>query len=77
MNIRVIIYGSLLRTEGKRDFVKEVPDGATVRDLIVALGYQPHHVTTILPTVNRSEVSHNRPLRDGDEVVLAVMVGGG
>ncbi|HNX31241.1 MAG TPA: MoaD/ThiS family protein [Holophaga sp.] len=77
MNIRVIIYGSLLRTEGKRDFVKEVPEGATVRDLIVALGYQPHHVTTILPTVNRSEVSHNRPLQDGDEVVLAVMVGGG
>jgi sulfur carrier protein ThiS len=77
MNIRVIIYGSLLRTEGKHNFTKDVPEGATVRDLILALGYQPQHVTTILTTVNGMQASHNMPLKDGDEIVLSVMVGGG
>lgn len=77
MNIRVIIYGSLLRPEGKHDFVKEVAAGATVRDLIVALGYEPHHVTTILTTVNGRQASHHMKLKEGDEVVLSVMIGGG
>jgi sulfur carrier protein ThiS len=77
MNIRVIIYGSLLRPEGQHDYVKEVQAGATVKDLIVALGYQRQHVATILTTVNGAQASHNRKLQDGDEVVLSVMVGGG
>jgi len=77
MHVRVIIFGSMLRTEGKNNFLKEVRDGATVRDLIVALGYQPHHVTTILSTVNGLQASLNKPLQEGDEVVLSVMVGGG
>jgi hypothetical protein len=77
MNIRVIIYGSLLRPEGKHDYTKDVPEGATVRDLIVALGYQPQHVAAILPTVNGVQASHNLRLKAGDEVVLSVMVGGG
>jgi molybdopterin converting factor small subunit len=77
MNIRVIIYGSLLRPEGKHDYVKVVPEGVTVRELIVALGYQPQHVTTILSTVNGRQASHNMRLKDGDEIVLSVMIGGG
>jgi hypothetical protein len=77
MNVRVIIYGTMLRTEGQQDFVKDVPEGATVRELILALGYQPHHVTSILTTVNGTQASHHRRLQQGDEVVLSVMVGGG
>jgi molybdopterin converting factor small subunit len=77
MNIRVIIYGSLLRPEGKHDYLKVVPEGATVRELIVALGYKPQHVTTILSTVNGRQASHNMRLKDGDEIVLSVMIGGG
>ena len=77
MNIRVVIYGSLLRPDGKPEFVSEMPEGAIVRDLIVALGYQPHHVATILTTVNGLQASHNLTLKEGDEVVLAVMIGGG
>jgi sulfur carrier protein ThiS len=77
MNIRVIIYGSLLRPEGKHDYVKAVPEGATVRELILALGYQPQHVATILTTINGTQASHNRKLQDGDELVLSVMIGGG
>jgi sulfur carrier protein ThiS len=77
MNIRVIIYGSLLRPEGKHDYVKVVPAGATVRDLILALGYKPHHVMTILTTVNGVQASHHMKLKDGDEIVLSVMIGGG
>ena len=77
MNIRVIIYGSLLRPEGKHDFVREMADGATVRNLIVALGYQPQHVPTILTTVNGMQASHNMRLKEGDEIVLSVMIGGG
>ena len=77
MNIRVVIYGSLLRPEGKHDFTKEMPDGASVRDLIVALGYKPQHVTTILSTVNGMQASHHAKLKDQDEIVLSIMIGGG
>jgi sulfur carrier protein ThiS len=77
MNIRVVIYGSLLRTEGKPNFIKVVPEGATVRDLLVALGYKPQHVATILTTVNGIQSSHNMKLKEHDEVVLSIMVGGG
>ena len=77
MNIRVIIFGSLLRPEGKHDYVKEVPEGASVKDLMLALGYQPQHVATILPTVNGAQASQHARLKEGDEVVLSVMVGGG
>lgn len=77
MNIRVIIYGSLLRPEGQHDFVREMAEGATVRNLIVALGYQPQHVSTILTTVNGMQASHNMRLKEGDEIVLSVMIGGG
>ena len=77
MHIRVIIYGSLLRPEGKHDFSKEVADGATVKDVIIALGYQPQHVTTILTTVNGLQASHNLQLKEDDEIVLSVMIGGG
>ena len=77
MNIRVIIFGTLLKPEGKSDFAKTMEDGATVRDLLVALGYQPHHIKAILTTVNGHHASHNKKLKEGDEVVLSVMVGGG
>ncbi len=77
MNIHVILYGALLRPEGQHDFQKEVPEGTTVRGLILASGFQPNHVTPILTTVNGTQASHNRKLKEGDEVVLSVMVGGG
>lgn len=77
MNVRVIIYGSLLKPEGKSDFSQEVPDGATVRDLILALGYRAQHASVILTTVNGAQASHRMRLKDGDEVVLSVLVGGG
>jgi len=77
MHVRVVIYGSLLRPEGQHDYVKDVPEGATVRELILALGYTPLHATAILTTVNGAQASHHRRLQEGDEVVLSVMVGGG
>ena len=77
MNIRVIIYGSLLRPEGQHDYVKEVAEGATVKDLILAIGFQQSHVATILATVDGTQASHHRKLSEGEEVVLSVMVGGG
>jgi hypothetical protein len=77
MHVRVIIYGTMLRTEGQPDFGKDIAEGTTVRELILALGYQPHHVASILATVNGAQASHHRRLLDGDEVVLSVMVGGG
>jgi sulfur carrier protein ThiS len=77
MNIRVIIFGTLLKPEGKHDFTQTMEDGATVKDLLVALGYQPLHVKAILTTVNGHHASPNKKLKDDDEVVLSVMVGGG
>jgi sulfur carrier protein ThiS len=77
MNVRVIIYGSLLRPEGKHDYVKEVAEGATVKELILALGYQPLHAASVLATVNGKQASQYMRLQEGDEVVLSVMIGGG
>lgn len=77
MNVRVIIYGTLLRPEGQHDYVKTLPEPATVKDLLAAMGYQPAHAKAILVTVNGQHASPLKKLSDGDEVVLSVMVGGG
>jgi sulfur carrier protein ThiS len=77
MNIHVIVFGTLLKPQGKDDFVQTVADGATVQELLLAIGYQPQHVKTILITLNGQHASHLKKLKDGDEVVLSVMVGGG
>jgi sulfur carrier protein ThiS len=77
MNIHVIIFGTLLRPEGEHDYTKAIPEGSTVKDLMVAMGYQPAHVKAILTTVNGQHASPHKKLHEGDEVVLSVMVGGG
>lgn len=77
MNIRVIIFGTLLKPKGEQEFTQTMPEGATVRDLLLAVGYQPAHVKSILTTVNGEHAAGPKKLHDGDEVVLSVMVGGG
>lgn len=64
-----------LRVNGKE---REVPEGATVRDLLAALGLPPGPVAV---EVNRDVIPRARHalhfLHEGDRVEVVTLVGGG
>ncbi len=81
MNIRVRLFASLREAAGQDTLHLEVPDGATVRQVV-------EQVHQILPTtrgvagaiyaaVNNRYVNPDTPLREGDEVALFPPVSGG
>ena len=77
MKIHVKIFGALQKPEGKDDFQHEVKDGATIETLLLALGYHPRHVSAIVAELNGKQSRHTVKLKDGDEVVLSLAIGGG
>jgi len=56
----------------------EIHDGATLRDLILALGQQPERlVASVNDSIVRHKVYAETPVQDGDVIVLLAFVGGG
>ena len=56
---------------------KELPDGATVRDLMAALGIEPGGDPPLTIAVNGQLGKVESPLRDGDTVMLVTPMEGG
>lgn len=77
MKVRVTIGGLLTKPGGKSRVDAEVSDGATISDLLAAIGYSPEHIPRIMPSVKGTIRKHDYALSDGDEVSLSILVGGG
>lgn len=81
MNIRIRYFASLREVTGRSDETLTVEDGTTVsmvRALVLAryAGLQPI-IERCINAVNRSYVSAETVLRDGDELVFIPPMGGG
>ena len=76
MNVRVRLFAALREKAGSASVDLDLPDGAVVSDVWVALplGDEP---PGILFAVNKAYTDRGRSLEDGDEVALIPPVSGG
>lgn len=77
MRVKVSIGGLLVNPQGKSEAELALPDGALVKDMLLALGYEHAHVPRIMTSVNGTIRRPDYALKDGDEVRLSILVGGG
>lgn len=55
----------------------ELPDKATVKILLDALGIRPEHQRAVVPFINDQRAKRTHSLQEGDTVFLSLAVGGG
>ncbi|MFZ0319213.1 MAG: molybdenum cofactor biosynthesis protein MoaE [Candidatus Sulfotelmatobacter sp.] len=81
MRLRVLLFGMLKDVAGKSSDVVEMPDGATVGDLLTHIGSQIPGTKSLLPclavAVNQEYAGSATALNADDEVALLPPVSGG
>ena len=79
MLVRVSLFGDVSRhLHGRdKDHGQELPDGATVRDLMAALGIEPGSEPPLTIAVNGQLGRVDSPLSEGDKVMLVTPMEGG
>ena len=77
MKIRAIIGGLLEKPSGVGEMELDMREGSTVRELLAAVGYCEAHIPRIMAAVNGTIRKGEHVLKDGDEVRLSILVGGG
>jgi sulfur carrier protein ThiS len=77
--VRVSLFGDVSRhLHGRdKDHGQELPDGATVRDLMAALGIEPGSEPPLTIAVNGQLGRVDSPLSEGDKVMLVTPMEGG
>jgi molybdopterin converting factor subunit 1 len=81
MTVTVLLFGPLAETASDKQFTLELPDGATVAEVleqimprVPSLSAARDHVAT---AVNMTYVDRTFRLKDGDELALIPPVSGG
>ena len=77
MEIKVVLFGMLrerLAKESRGRLAMELPEAATIRDLLAKLGIQ---MTVICSVNGETERNFDHPLKDGDGVQIFQSIGGG
>ena len=81
MRVRVRLGAGLSRFADAPLLSVDLADGASVDDLLAALGAQQPSLEpalpSVLPVVAGTHVERGQPLRAGDEVALLIPVAGG
>ena len=76
MNVQLIYHGSLKKFNNNQpDKIFNVPDGASVGEMILKSGVPKDQIAFAALNGSRVKVAHI--LKDGDEVKLFQLVGGG
>lgn len=81
MAVQALFFAAYRDLVGTRDLTVDLPDGATVADLVAELRGRgaPFSALPAEPAVavNRAYALHSEPLRAGDEVAFIPPVAGG
>lgn len=78
MRVSVLLFGVLREKVGRARLAVEVPDGATVAEVVAAAGMDAAAIErSVRPAVNQEYCEWLRPLAGGDEVALIPPVSGG
>lgn len=80
MTIRVLVFGAQAEAAGARALSVETPDGCSCRELLDAVGRAHPDLPGLGVTrvaINAAFAPEHAVIREGDEVALIAMVGGG
>ena len=55
----------------------ELPEGASVKDLLDRIGIEPEHQKAVVSFINKEKAKRSHTLQDGDAVFLSLAIGGG
>jgi len=81
MRVKVLFFAVCREISGMRDTEVEVPEGATVADLLVSIGSEHPRLgemaRILMVSVNQEYAGQDTPLAEGDEVALIPPVSGG
>ncbi len=75
MRIKLTLMGAL-KGKSPPDHQLELSDGASISDVLDALGIEPQRVQIVMRN-NKPAPDRGVPLEDGDELTIVPPVGGG
>jgi len=76
ITVKVELMSALRHLHDKTNFAAELPDRATVETMLRSV-FKEADIEHLRVFVNNEQVSLNKVLKDGDEVWIGVVVGGG
>jgi len=65
------------RARGGEKFNLELPEGATVGEMLAKVGLKGEELDAVRVFVNEQLVELNKVLKDGDDIWVGVVIGGG
>ena len=74
---KVELMPTIRRLRDKNIFDLELPDGVTVKTMLRNIGLKDEEMEHLRIFINKKLVSLNEKIRDGDEVWVGLIVGGG
>jgi sulfur carrier protein ThiS len=77
MIVHVEFMGPVLKPVDGSNMDMELTDGTTVQDLLLKLGYPPTQARHVAVYEDGSRLPHMALLHDGQQVTVAVAMGGG
>lgn len=78
MKIKLSYTGYLKLVGARNGDIVEVPEGASISDVMTQFGIPAHQQRHLIPFVNGDEQRKlNTSLNDGDELTLVIQIGGG
>lgn len=77
MKVKVELLPGLRKVQDKRKFEVELPEGATVKDMLLSVGFGEDEIQHIRVWVGKDLASIHTVLKDSDEATASVPIGGG
>jgi molybdopterin converting factor small subunit len=74
---KVELMPTIRRLRDKNIFDLELPEGVTVKTMLRNIGLKDEEMEHLRIFINKKLVSLNEKIRDGDEVWVGLIVGGG
>lgn len=77
IRVKVELLSGLRPVREERKFEIELHEGATVKELLLAVGFKEEEIGYLWPWLQKNRAPLYTVLKDSDEVVVGVPVGGG
>ena len=77
IRVKIELMPVLKRLREERKFELELPDDATVRTMLANVGFKENELEHLRIFVNNNLARLDKVLKDGDDIWVGIVVGGG
>lgn len=77
IRVKVELMPGLRRLRKEKNFDLDLPDDATIETLLTEVGFNEDEMRHLRIFVNNKEARLDKVLKDGDEIWVGVIMGGG